>query len=449
MLKTEARALVQLAWPLLIAQLTHILMGVSDTIMAGQYTATDMAAIAVGFSFINPIQFFIQGIAFALPPIIARLQGAKQSDSVANDTQQVGYLLLCIVAFVLIFAPFVRNITQLIPIADELRPITSDYVVYMFWSFPAFALYQWLRNYAEGLGQTKPTMIIMMIGLGVNVLANYALIYGKFGFPEMGGAGCGLATAAVFYAMLVANIAYVYFSKKLAPYHLFKTFYRPQLNKMMAAVKLGLPIAMTILFEVSLFALVAILLAPYGTVEVASHQIALNFSSFVFMFPMSMGMAVAIRVSFRIGEQNFQLARHTATAALIISLSIAIVTALITVLARDWIVQLYTQDQIVFGLAAHLLILGALFQISDSIQVISANALRGYKDTTAMFLITFVAYWLIGLPIGITLGITNLLTDEPMKASGFWIGFISGLTAAAIMLKIRLVRIQNNVQNTL
>ena len=445
MLKVEAKALIHLAWPLLIAQLTQMCMGVSDTIMAGRYDATDMAAVAVGFSLVNPIQFFIQGLALALPPVISRLQGANKPEGVAHATQQLGYLLGTLAVFLAVITPFIPQIIQLIPMTDSLRPITTEYVFYLFFCLPAFALYQWLRNYCEGLGLTKPTMVITLIGLGINIIANYVLIYGKFGAPEMGGIGCGLATALVFYGMLITFFVYVIKAKKLKPYKLFETLHRPDSTTMLAHLKLGVPIAMTILFEVSLFALVAILLAPFGTVPVASHQIALNVSALFFMFPLSIGMAVAIRVGYRMGQNNSEAAKHAIQSALLIGMGIALCTALLTIFGRQSIVHVYTKDEAVLSLAVSLLIFGAIFQFSDSIQAISANALRGYKDTTAMSVITFVSYWLIGLPTGVLLGRTTLFTEQPMAAKGFWIGFIVGLSAAAIMLGWRLRVVQARI----
>ncbi|MBO1255546.1 MATE family efflux transporter [Alteromonas sp. 5E99-2] len=438
MIRTEAKALVALAWPLLIAQLTQIFMGVSDTIMAGQYNATDMAGVAVGFSFVHPAQIFIQGLALALPPIISRLQGAKKDKDIANATQQVGYVLFSVMLVFFCTLPFLESLIALVPMSEELRPITSQYVFYLYLSLPGFALYQWLRNYAEGLGLTKPTMMITLIGLCINILANYILIYGKFGLPEMGGSGCGLATCAVFYGMLLANLMYVLNAKKLKPFALFQQWHRPHLATMFSSFTLGFPIALTLLFEVSLFALVAILLAPLGTVSVAAHQIALNISAMFFMFPLSLGMAVAIRISYRLGQGDHLAAKHAAQSALLIGITVALLTALITVFGRHFITHAYTEDPAVLSLAASLLILGAVFQFSDAIQAISANSLRGYKDTTAMFVITFISYWLIGLPIGIVLAKTSWLTSEPLAASGFWIGFIAGLSSAAVMLGFRL-----------
>ncbi len=440
----ESRRLLSLAWPLLIAQITQMLMGVSDTIMAGRYSATDMAAVALGFSITIPLMCFIQGIALALPPLISRLHGKGTIDDIANTSQQAGYLLLLVSLLPLGLVPFAADMVALFPMEDALATITVDYVSYVLLAMPGFALYQWLRNYCEGLGNTKPSMVITVIGLGVNIIGNYVFIYGAGPIPEFGGAGCGIATAGVIYAMLLATFIYSRYAPRLARYALFSHWHKPNPKLMMRTFKLGLPIAMTLLFEVTLFAVVALLLAPFGANTVAAHQVALNFSALMFMCPMSLGMAVSIRVGYRIGQHRTAQAKVAVKSALAIGMLIAFCTASFTVLAKGLIIRLYTSDDAVYDLANALLIYAALFQFSDAIQVISANALRGYKDTTAMFLITFCAYWLIGLPTGVILGRTALLTDEPMSAAGFWIGFIVGLSSAAVMLGTRLWYIQRH-----
>lgn len=445
-LKHEMSRLVALAWPLLVAQITQMLMGVSDTIMAGRYSATDMAAVALGFSITIPIMSFIQGIALALPPIISRLNGGQNIGAIANATQQAGFLLFVVSVLVLVLIPFVTNIIDVFPMEQALSDITQDYVVFVLIAMPGFALYQWLRNYCEGLGKTKPTMAITVVGLMANVVGNYVFIYGMGPIDEMGGAGCGLATAIVIYTMFAATLLYTVKAPSLKRFGLFSAFHRPNGKEMLATFKLGLPIAMTILFEVTLFAVVALLLAPFGANTVAAHQVALNFSALMFMFPMSTGMAVSIRIGYRIGQQRADLAATAVKAALLVGLSVAFFTASFTVLAKSFIITLYTSEQAVYTLASALLVYAAIFQFSDAIQVISANALRGYKDTTAMSIITFCAYWLIGLPTGIILGRTDWFTAQPMEAAGFWIGFIVGLSSAAVLLGIRLYYIQKRTQ---
>jgi MATE family multidrug resistance protein len=210
---------------------------------------------------------------------------------------------------------------------------------------------------------------------------------------------------------------------------------------MIESLKLGLPIAMTILFEVTLFTVVAILLAPFGATIVAAHQVALNFSSLMFMLPLSLGMATSIRVGHLLGEGNPQQAKVATYCALLMGLTIACITAGLTILARVHIGQLYSNDMAVINMAASLMVLAAMFQFSDAIQVVSATALRGYKDTAAMFYLSFISYWGIGMTIGCVLALTDWIVPR-MAAAGFWIGFICGLTSAAILLGLRLRYIQ-------
>lgn len=444
LLKTELKKIVHLAWPLLIAQVTQTLMGVSDTIMAGRYSATDMAGVAIGFSITMPVLFFIQGLILALPPIISRLNGAQQTEKVANATQQAFYLVFSVSLIFAVGAQLVPYLFSFSSMDEELKNITIHYTQYILLGAPAFTAYQLLRNYCEGLSITKPTMIIMVLGLAVNIPANYILIYGKFGMPELGGIGCGIATALVFVVMFLATLFYTKKSKRLADYGLFKTLYQPELTTIWQTFKLGFPIALTILFEVTLFGVVALLLSPLGANIVASHQVALNFSSIMFMFPLSIGIATSIRIAHLIGENNLQAAKKAVLGAWLLGLSIATITATITVLARLQIARLYSADQHVIELAASLMFLASLFQLSDSIQVISAGALRGYKDTAVMSYITFTAYWLLGLPIGFILALTDWIVT-PMGASGFWVGFICGLSAAAVLLGARVHAVQNKL----
>ena len=438
----ESKRLITLAWPLLIAQITQMMMGVIDTIMAGHYSATDMAAVALGFSIIVPLQCFIQGLGLAMPPILSRLHGKGNTSDVASAAWQAGYLLLTISLLILLIWPFTGHLVALFPMEPALYDITVDYVQFVLLSMPAFAGYQWLRNFCEGLGTTKPTTAITLIGLMCNVAGNYIFIYGAGPVPAFGGAGCGIATAIVIYTMFFATMAYVLLSDRLKKYNLFGHIYRPDLRMILRTFKLGFPVAMTLLFEVTLFAVVALMLAPFGPGTVAAHQVALNFSAIMFMFPLSLGMALSIRVGYRIGQNNPLQARMVVKSGITIGMCIATLTASFTLLAKGAIISLYTQDETVFALANSLLIYAALFQFSDAIQVLSANALRGYKDTTAMFIITFIAYWLIGLPTGLILGRTDWITSEPMSAAGFWIGFIVGLSSAAVMLGSRVMIIQ-------
>lgn len=440
---SELKVLSRLAWPLLIAQVTQTLMGVSDTIMAGRYSSIDMAAVAIGVGVSLPMLVFIQGISLALTPVISRLDGAKQVTKVANNVWQMMYLMLIFSCMALLCLVVLPSLISLIDMSEEVSSKSLGYLTYVFLAAPGFAIYQCLRNYCEGLSLTRPTMVIMGTGLVVNIPANYILINGLFGMPELGGVGCGVATMIVIYVMAFATFLYTFSAKKLKKYNVYEKAIKPNSTEIYGLLKMGLPIAFTLIFEVTLFAIVAVLLAPFGALTVASHQVALNVSSLIFMLPLSIGLALAIRIGFLIGEGRSEQAKQTYFAGLLLAVSTVFVTATTILLFNEEIAALYSNEAALIKAAASLLILAALFQFSDAIQVVSANALRGYKDMTAMFIISFIAYWLIGFPVGIVLAMTDLIVPK-MAAAGFWIGFISGLSVAAVMTVSRVRWIQKH-----
>lgn len=253
----------------------------------------------------------------------------------------------------------------------------------------------------------------------------------------LGGVGCGVATAIVYWLMLFMLLFYVVTSKRVAHINLFGQFHKPQLKPLVRLFKLGFPVAAALFFEVTLFAVVALLVAPLGSLIVAAHQVAINFSSLVFMLPMSIGAATSIRVGHSLGENNVEGAAIASRVGVIVAVLLALSTALFTVLFREQVALLYTDNRAVIEIALQLLLFAAIYQVTDAVQVVAAGALRGYKDMAAIFNRTFIAYWILGLPIGYVLGMTDWIV-EPMGAHGFWMGFIIGLSSAAVMLGLRL-----------
>jgi MATE family multidrug resistance protein len=442
----NTKSLMKLAYPILIAQLIQNLMGFADTVMAGRVSATDMAAVAVASSIWLPLILTIYGVIMALAPIVSQLAGAKQHNEIAKATYQTAWIALALgLSLMAIFYLFSPLVASHLSLETNLKQLMFDYLAYIVWGAPGFCLYLVLRNYSEGMSHTKPTMIISIIGLVINIPANYIFIYGEFGMPALGGAGCGIATAIVYWVMFITMLLYTLGSKPLKKAPLFSAFYWPDWQQIRHILSIGLPIALSLLFEVSLFSVVALILAPFGAEVVASHQIAINFSGLVFMVPLSLAMAVTIKVGFAIGNNEHQQAKEICRYAVILGLVIAVATALLTLALRGPIANIYTNNQKVIELASQLMFLAALFQFSDAIQVISAGALRGYKDTKSILYITFISYWLVGLSIGLVLGITDWLIPA-IGPYGFWIGFISGLTTAAIFLAWRLKIVQKRIE---
>ncbi|WP_421189847.1 MATE family efflux transporter [Aeromonas sanarellii] len=434
---SEAKQLLRLASPILVAQVAQIAMNFVDTVMAGQVSAVDLAAVSVASSFWLPVILLVQGIIMALTPIVSQLNGARKQDEVRPAVHQGFWLALMVTPIAMVALYFSPLALQFMDVDPVMAEKTAGYLHAILWGLPAFVLFQVLRNFSEGLSHTMPTMVIGFVGLAVNIPANYIFIHGYFGMPKLGGVGCGVATAIVLWAMLLAMILYVKFSSHFQKIDLFAQLARPNGSRIWRLFRLGFPIAMAIFCEVTLFTVVALMLAPFGAETVASHQIALNFSSLVFMLPLSIGVGVTIRVGHNIGEGQPDQARVAARTGLMLGMGVAAATAALTVLLREPIAGIYTDDLQVIGLAATLLFFAAIYQISDSVQVVAAAALRGYKDTQAIFYVTIVAYWGMGLPTGMILGLTDWVVPR-MGPQGFWVGFIVGLTSAALMLGARL-----------
>ncbi|MDD1791523.1 MATE family efflux transporter [Enterovibrio makurazakiensis] len=435
--RLEAKSIIKLGIPVFIAQLAQTSMGFVDTVMAGGVSATDMAAVAVASSIWLPSILFGIGILLAMVPIIAQLHGSGRQSKIPFQVQQGIYMALIMSVPIILVLINAGHIVNYMDVEPALAEKTIGYLHAVSWAVPAFLLFQALRNLAEGMSLTIPAMVIGFIGLAANVPLNWIFVYGKFGAPELGGVGCGVATAIVYWLMLAAMLVYIKINKRLNRVEAFTGFSKPDVSALWRIFKLGVPVAAAIFFEVTLFAVIALLIAPLGSTIVAAHQVAINFSSMVFMLPMSLATAVSIRVSHQLGERSIEGAARAAKLGILIGLCTAIFTAALTVLFREPIIGLYTDNAEVVAIAANLMLLAAIYQCTDSIQVVAAGALRGYKDMRAIFERTFIAYWILGVPMGYVLGMTDWIV-EPMGAYGFWIGIIIGLTSAAIMLGMRL-----------
>lgn len=435
----EARTILKLSGPIVLAQLTQTLMYFVDTVMAGRYSAVDMAAIAVASGLWFPVVMTMQGLLLALTPIVAQYFGSKQVKPVTHFTLQAMYLAMALAAALFVLMLYVQVPIDLLNMEAQLRQITLDYLYYVsFGLFPA-AGYMVLRSMFEGIGNTKASMWISFVGILVNIPANYVFIYGKLGIPALGGAGCGIATALVFLAMFIAMLVYGWFSRSTAAYRSHPDSYRVNLKDIWQIICIGTPIAFSIFFEVTLFACIPLAIVHLGPIMVAGHQIAQNYSGIVFMLPLSLGMAATIRVGHLVGQQSILELKKAVSTAIVLAVLMSLVIASFTYLLRGSIASLYSPDAPVVALASSLLILACFYQVSDAIQVVSACALRGMKMTKPVFFVTFIAYWPIGFGLGAVLGLTNWLV-EPMGAHGFWVGIIAGLSVAAILLAIILKR---------
>ena len=442
----EARTILKLSGPIVLAQLTQTLMYFVDTVMAGRVSATDMAAIAVASGLWLPVVLTMQGLLLALTPIVAQYYGSKQTKPISHYTLQALYLAFIMAALLFVLMLFADIPLSRLNMDPLLREKTLDYLFYVsFGLFPA-AGYMVMRNLFEGLGNTKASMWIAFVGILVNVPANYIFIYGKLGMPAMGGAGCGVATSLVFVAMFIAMLVYGYTSRSTRPYRHWPEKLWLSVKDQWQIIRIGTPIAFSIFFEVTLFACIPLVIVHLGPIVVAGHQVAHNYSAIVFMLPLSLGLATTIRVGHLVGQQNVMELKKAISTAIVLSVAMSLLTVIFTLLFRGYVAALYSPDPAVIALASSLLILAAIYQFSDAVQVVAACALRGMKITKPVFFITLISYWPIGFGLGAVLGLTNWLV-KPMGVFGFWTGIIIGLTCAAIALAIVLRKQINRIEH--
>ncbi len=442
----EAALLLKLTGPILLAQLSQTSMGFVDTVMAGRVGPVDLAAVAVGSSIFFPIFLLLVGLLSAVTPLVAQAHGRRDSTNIFRSIQQgiiVG--LFCgILAMVLIWQ--LSPLFQILHVSPEISSPAKRYLFAVSWGMPFAGIFLALRSGGEGVYLTRLSMLAGFTGLAVNIVANYVLIFGKLGLPAMGGVGCGWATSISMFTMMITMAFLLQKSRVEGVTDLFHRLDRTLWQSMGQFLALGIPIGLSLFVECSIFAIISLLIARFGAEIVSAHQIALNFTSLLFMIPLSLSMALSIRVGFSIGRKQPVRMKRVVQTGLFLALCLACVTSIFIVTCADTIALLYTKEIAVRKIAVHLLLFAALFQLSDAIQVNCCGALRGCKDTKIPMLLMIFAYWGIGLPVGYGIGIIGLGPLEP-GAEGFWIGLIIGLTFSAIFQGIRLYKTVNRLQN--
>lgn len=437
----EWKQLALMGAPILIAQLAQMANGVIDTVMAGHASAEDLAGVGIGTSLWVPVLLFFAGVLGAMQPTISGHRGAQEFDKIMPATWQGIYIAL--VAMLLMIAVLInmQPLLTILQLDAKTNSIAVGYLDAFAWGVPALLLLTALRGLTDGLGHTGVIMAFSLLSTLLNLPLNYMFIYGAdlgvIQIPALGGIGCGWATSIANWSATLALLVYLNRSKTFAAFHLLSGWAAPQLAVIKRLLKLGLPIGFTSFIEVSMFCMIALFLAPLGATTVAAHQIVLNLVSLFFMLPLSLGIAITLRVSFLVGATDYSEARLLARSSLLLALGVGCTNASILFLGRDWFASLYTSDLAVQKIAADLFLLGALFQIADVIQVTMINVQRGYKDTKIPMLIMLLAFWGICLPLGFALTFKDWLADEPMGAAGFWTALIAGLICAAILLTRR------------
>jgi len=439
----EWKQLAVLGAPILIAQLAQMANGVIDTVMAGHASAEDLAGVAIGASLWVPVLLFFAGVLGALQPSISGHRGAGELHKIMPTTWQGIYIALAGMVVMILLLVNTQPVLTILRLDVTTAAIADGYLDAFAWGVPALLLLTALRGLTDGLGHTRVIMVFSLISTLLNLPLNYIFIYGFdfiiFQLPAMGGIGCGWATSIANWVATIALLIYLNRSNTYKSFHLIGDWVAPARAEIARLLKLGLPIGCTMFIEVSMFCMIALFLAPLGSTTVAGHQIVLNVTSVLFMLPLSLGMALTLRISFLVGAADHDEARLLARSSLLLAVGISCINAPILFFGREWLAGLYTSDVSVQNIAAKLFMLAALFQIVDVIQVTMINVQRGYKDTKTPMFIMLLSFWGICLPLGYLLTFKDWITS-PMGAPGFWMALIAGLTCAALLLTVRMFR---------
>lgn len=318
-------------------------------------------------------------------------------------------------------------------VPDSLLPKASLFLHSIAFGMPAFTMYSTLRGYSEALGFPRPVTVISLVALLVQIPLNFIFMYGWGPIPHLGSAGCGFATAILQWLMFITLLTYVLKAKRYQATQPLKVFEKMDPILIKRILKLGLPIGLAIFFEVSIFSTGAIILSTLGEVTIAAHQIAISLTSQLFMIPMSLALALTIRVGTYYGEKNWVAMRKVQKLGLFTATGFAFITMLLMWLLRADIVAVYTSNSDVTQIAIYLILFAIAYQLMDAWQVSAAGCLRGMQDTKGPMWITMLAYWIIAFPVGI-----YLARYTEMGAAGVWVGLIVGLSIACVLLLTRL-----------
>jgi len=421
--------------------LGHTFVQLADNIMVGQLGTAELAAVSLGNSFVFIAMSLGIGFSTAITPLVAEADGAGNKKD-AKSSLKHGLVLCTVLGFslfgvILLAKPIMYVMKQPVEVVELALP----YLDLVAFSLIPLIVFQAFKQFSEGLSQTKYPMYATVVANIINILLNYLLIFGNFGFPELGIVGAAIGTLVSRFFMVIYLWFILKTKEKFRFYVTGFNFTKIEKTVMKKIIELGFPSSLQMFFEVAIFTAAIWLSGVLGKNAQAANQIALNLSSMTFMFGMGLGVAAMIRVGNQKGLTNFKNLRRIAQSIFLLTFILEIFFAILFLVGRHWFPSLYldiddltnlADNSEVLVMAAELLLVAAFFQISDGIQVVVLGALRGLQDVKIPTVITFISYWLIGFPVSYYLG---LYTD--LKSSGIWIGLLTGLTASAIMLYLR------------
>ncbi|OZC03244.1 MATE family efflux transporter [Rubricoccus marinus] len=437
--RREVAATLRLAAPLVGAQLAQMSMSFVDVVMVGRLGTSALAAAVLGSTAFFTLSLICVGVILAVNPTVAQAVGAGDDDLAARATRQG--LWLSVILGVPLFVALGWSEEGLLALGQDpdTAALAAAYLRAIRWGIVPNLMFSAFRGFYEGTGRARPVLLATIVGVAVNVVANNALMYGKWGLPALGLEGTGWSSALVFTAMAASLAIGIRVSPALRRFGVLTGLRSPDPVMLGTLVKLGAPIGVTFGLEAGLFSAATLLVGWLGETPLAAHQIALNAASFTFMVPLGIGMAATVRVGQLAGAGNDAGARRAGFVAIALGGAFMACAATFLWLRPDWVVFLYAgaaPEAELAALATALLGIAAVFQLVDGIQATAAGALRGLKDTTVPAIIGAVAYWGVGLGVG-----AGLAFGLDWGARGLWWGLTAGLAAAAVLLVGRFQRL--------
>ena len=424
---------IKIGLPILGSQLVMYGMTTVDYIMAGYYSSDDLAGVGLAVAIYSPVYFLTAGAMFAISPIIAQHFGAKEYIQIKIKTRKflwtglfVGFIFYLVLSNAGIVFHFLDT-------EEKIRSISLGYLNIVAFAAIQITLFQVFRGYSEGITQTRIVFVLGLLGFLINIPLNYYFIFEL----DMGGVGCAYATTIVSWLGLMAFWFATLFLKHYKNIRIYGNFIWPDFKSSLELLKLGIPISFGIFVELSMFSGAALVISFFGANSLAAHTIAINLVGLLFMLPLSLGLASAIRVGNLIGEKNYSQANYASNFSLRFSLIVAITNFILIISMGGLLISIYTSDPNVSVIALTLLAYAAIFQVPDAIGYSAIGSLRGHKDTFGPMVNFIISYWFIAIPIGVYLSFSDL-KFLPTEAEGMWTGMIIGIVVSAILNTLRL-----------
>lgn len=424
---------LKLAIPVVLSNLGHVIIGVTDNIMVGHVAAVSLAAAGLALVIFNVLLLFGIGVSYAITPLVAAANGEGNTSKVV-DTVRHGFMINLVNSFLLVVAvSFGANLLYKLNQPPEVVAEAIPFLQIITVSMIPILVFQTFKQFAEGLSKTRIAMFVMLGAIALNIPLNYILIYGHLGMPAMGLEGAGWATLISRAFMAIAITAYIYDHESFRKYRDIFRFTKYDGGLIRRMLHLGIPSGVQFIFEVAAFDFSLVMMGWIGTQTQAAHQIAINMATISYMITAGLAAAATIRVGHFLGLKDFVNLRKAAWSTLGIATTVMFIWGIIFISGRHFLPGLYVEEPEVIAIASSLLIIAGLFQLADGAQVVCISALRGLQDVKIPSVLIFVAYWIIGLPLGYV--ITFKLNLGP---TGIWWGLLTGLTVTAVAMFIRL-----------